>query len=393
VFIKHARVTFELMKPEEVRTLFDKGNTRLAAISELNLEPDRYVYLRNRAVSSMEFWGPNENGDAFPDHELKIHGMTFIGSRVSLDHRDDTVTGVVFDSRYIAPVYDPKFVGGAFVQNVLVVDKQKLTELAAKHYAGVDLEKAILNGELVDTSMGAIVNYTVCSVPTCRHIARTENEYCSHIANGKNRKISLASGETVTVFEECHDVTFFEDSLILPDSLGGVAGGRGADPNAEILQIIGSMKPDMTFPIGKYIVDRGAQLKATAGEGGLTSDSSPAMGGEPSFDSASPDDIAQLGEEPDEMQEERIKQYLLQLDESDEPTVTVKAVRRPRLAAEEVNPSAALDYLVSLLKSGKKFEEALSDTKKTFGSAYTTDYCIAELQDGRTFVFRKGALK
>jgi hypothetical protein len=43
------------------------------------------------------------------------------------------------------------------------------------------------------------------------------------------------------VYEDCHGVTFFEDSIIIPTTLEGfAAGGKGADTSAKILELVAS---------------------------------------------------------------------------------------------------------------------------------------------------------
>uniref|UniRef100_A0A7J3SL14 Uncharacterized protein n=1 Tax=Fervidicoccus fontis TaxID=683846 RepID=A0A7J3SL14_9CREN len=202
---------------------------KIAAIYEL--DTDKYLYIRNHSVSSGEYWGPNGNGDYFPEKELAENYKTFIGQRVSIDHKDDLIIGHVLTSKYV-PWDNTKKIG-AFVENILAIDK----ELAEKIHPG--LIQLIIEGKITDTSMGALTRYTICSI--CGNVAETEEEYCDHVKNHKMEKIALANGEKRLVYEICHEVSFFEDSIIVPLHLGGKAGGEGADPKAKVIQIIASV--------------------------------------------------------------------------------------------------------------------------------------------------------
>lgn len=203
------------------------------------LDTDRYLYIRNRAVSSMEYYGPNENGDAFPEDELMEKYNTFIGQRVSIDHQDDKIIGYVLSSRYI-PYENEK---GGFVENIQAIDREE----AENQFPG--LISLIESGKVTDTSMGALVSYSECSI--CHNLASNENEYCDHIKYHKMQDVVLSSGEKKKVYEICYDISFFEDSIIVPLELGGMAGGEGADTKAKVLQIISSRSQDSL----DYIID------------------------------------------------------------------------------------------------------------------------------------------
>lgn len=215
---------------------WDKFKRRVAstgnpAFKQITLDPEKFVYAVNHSVSAYEYHGPNENGDGFPAAELEKYHFTFIGKPVTVDHQEQLRIGIILDSKYVYPTDPSNPLTGHYVQNVLAIDK----ELANK--VDRNLIPGILDGRITDTSMGALVQYSQCSI--CNNIAHTEAEYCNHISSMKMRKLKLASGEERLVFEICHDFSFFEDSIIRPFDLGGLAGGRGADPKAKILLRVG----------------------------------------------------------------------------------------------------------------------------------------------------------
>lgn len=236
-FIKfcNAQTKIRVVEPMDI----PKFSKKVAA-NMVNINTDDYIYLVNESVHCMEHYGANANGDAFPLFEMKKNYHTFINRRVSVDHRDDQIVGEVEDSVFIEPTMSGKsvvsgkheFVGGGYIENILAVNKKMANEIKP------GLVDRLLNGDITDTSMGAIVAYTECSVPTCRHIAYNQDDYCEHIKGGKNREIVLASGEPCKVYEVCHGVTWFEDSIIVPLHFGGLAGGEGADPDAKVLHLI-----------------------------------------------------------------------------------------------------------------------------------------------------------
>jgi len=232
---------------------FSSFRRRLASIEPIKLEPERYLYMRNLSVTAEEWHGPNENGDGFPYEELEHNHMSFIGSRISIDHQDDIIVGMVLDSVLIPPEFEEgNFKRGGFVENIMAIDKKMVADSRFP-----DLVPWIEEGKVTDSSMGAHVGYTVCSI--CGNIAHFEDEYCEHVmpSNGfKGTIIKTSSGEEKLCYESCRDVIFFEDAIIVPLILGGLAGGEGADIKAKFLDKVANL-----YPITNYIIDRKKQIK------------------------------------------------------------------------------------------------------------------------------------
>ena len=257
------------------------------SMENLNLDPDRYVYLRNRAVSALELHGPNQNSDAFEYDELDKKYGTFIGKNISVDHIGTSKIGTVLDSEFIRtpevrssfglplmPIEatitslnslcsrnkammdqvlayatqrnlvrgsDQKMIveavcrsmaNSGWVENVWAIER-----LAAEdHTPG--LVQAILDNEVTDSSMGCLVNQAVCSV--CGNIATGElpehEDFCDCIRLYKGKQFPF-EGMILIPFEINRDIEFFEDSLILPHRFGGKAGGEGADAQAKFLEV------------------------------------------------------------------------------------------------------------------------------------------------------------
>lgn len=252
---------------------------RIASLPELKENPDNFTLLRNRSISSREFWGPNQNWDAFPDKELRTKFSTFLDCRVDVDHicnDDNDIIGIVLDSIYVPPqifvtskseLYpyreslveefinqgeNIKIIGG-YIENLLAIDNER----AEAHTPG--LVTAIKEGEVQDTSMGANVSISECSV--CGNKARTENEFCDHILYSKGKKINF-NGIEKLCYEINHGIDFFEDSIIISDDFARKAGkkvqagGEGADRCAKILEIV-AKKGNMLDRIKKKAIDIG----------------------------------------------------------------------------------------------------------------------------------------
>lgn len=239
---------------------FSNFSKRVASIEPIKLDPERYVYIHNRSISAEDWYGPNANGDAFPNDELKTRYMTFVGCRLSVDHQDDIIVGMVLDSMYVPPKFRREgdkeiFVDGGYIENVLALDKKMVQSSRFPR-----LIEWVEEGKITDTSMGMWAGKTVCSI--CGNEATTEEELCEHVipSNGfKGSMVKTSSGEEKLCYESCYDITFFEDSIIVPRSLGGLAGGEGADTDAKILE-----KLARKFPLKKYIVDRKKQISKIA---------------------------------------------------------------------------------------------------------------------------------
>lgn len=236
MFIKRcsAKITQVVSKSDSKQV--DDFKRRIGSRFELDL--DSNIYIRNESVHSDEIYGPNDNGDAFPSDELKNRYSSFVGSRVTFDHEEKLECGKVIDSVYIPPVTAGGGVtSGDYVENFLAVNKKQAEALRPGSV------QQIIEGSITDTSMGAIVAFTECSV--CNHRAYTEDEYCLHITGGKNRMVTAADGSEKKVYERCFGVTFFEDAVIFPAHLGGIAGGRGADRDAKMHDIVVAGKRDV----------------------------------------------------------------------------------------------------------------------------------------------------
>jgi len=233
---------FSTVKWQDVKDRYPEFHKRVAS-GTIPIDIKEYMYLRNEAVHAEDFHGPNENADGFPLDELRDRYHTFRNARSTADHRDNLVIGQVFDTVFVEPIFtrsgssdEKKFSGGGYVENLIGLSYKKIEALEKKNLIPKGIPQLILDGKITDTSMGAIVEKTICSI--CDNIAYNEDEYCEHIRGGKNREVKLADGSSKKVWERCYGVTFFEDAIIIPLELGGLAGGEGADTQSKIKNIV-----------------------------------------------------------------------------------------------------------------------------------------------------------
>lgn len=224
---------------------------RVAAADPSLLDPERFLYLRVRAVSDGEYWGPNDNGDYFGLEELSTRHGTFVYDPKYVDHNNvlaENAIGIV-----IASIHHPGPRPGGWVEIIAAIDRERASRIRVAHLPGQpDLLTAIKTGQITDTSMGCFVEYSICSV--CGNVAADVAEYCPHIANFKGQSITH-QGQKVPVYEDNRGVTFFENSIITTRL---DQGGGGADLNAKILSEVAAAQKSKAQgePWTRLIVDR-----------------------------------------------------------------------------------------------------------------------------------------
>jgi len=106
----------------------------------------------------------NNNGDIFPEIELKKAASKWIGMPLCKDHESssvDGIRGIILDTHY-----DDKL---KQVVGLCALDKVNYADLARKVETGI-----VRYG-----SMGTAVETSVCS--ECQNFAKTANEYCNHV--------------------------------------------------------------------------------------------------------------------------------------------------------------------------------------------------------------------
>lgn len=191
-----------------------------------------FLYIRVRAITAMEAGcictqrgssctcgakgvKVNNNGDAFPEKELRASYKTFVSKGNFVDHKSDEVDkirGIVIDAHW-----NPK---GKYVECLLAVDKYSHPQLAR------DIETGVIHG----VSMGCQVQESECSVIGCANKAQKESDYCAHVKSFKGLRYNGS-----LVYEINRGLNFIELSWVT----------NPADPQCVSLQKIASQQSNI----------------------------------------------------------------------------------------------------------------------------------------------------
>lgn len=161
-----------------------------------NLKPDpKCLYLHIIAMGSGEYFGPNTNGDYFPEDGLLRKFDTFrtfahlFKHHVNKDPKQSY--GHVPYSTYNEPMRR--------VELIIAVDRGKASDIVSRAE----------NGEPLGFSMACKIPWDRCSL--CNNKAHKRSEYCDHIRN--NLLEIMPDGKQVFMVNE--DPTFFDISYVL----------------------------------------------------------------------------------------------------------------------------------------------------------------------------------
>ena len=107
----------------------------------------------------------NNNGDIFPEAELKLAYKKWIGKPLCKDHQSSSVDGM----------------RGLIIDTYWDNDNKRIVALCALDKISYpDLARHVKTGVAGDVSMGTAVSKSICS--ECGNVATTEGEYCQHVA-------------------------------------------------------------------------------------------------------------------------------------------------------------------------------------------------------------------
>lgn len=146
-------------------------------IAKYDFDKEKYVYVLINALGAEEPYGPNKNGDAFPEYfegkkSLIADGKKF-GYKTFEEH------GKLYKHHANK---DPKKSYGDVLLSIYcpVMKRVELVVRVSKSKAPYECSK-IERGEIVSTSMGTKVPYDVCSI--CGNKAKKRADYCYHLKN------------------------------------------------------------------------------------------------------------------------------------------------------------------------------------------------------------------
>jgi len=168
-----------------------------------------FLYVKVRAISSGEFWGPNKNADYFPEAQLIQGKDTFLDAHVFKNHENKDVAkaiGSVLLVEWNAKMH--------YVSLLIKVDRKLAPEIVRgfeKNYS-------------TDVSMGCRVSHTQCSV--CGNKAKVRAEFCKHVNTMRNNILP----DGTRVYEVNYNPRFHDISVVL----------NGADRTAKLLEKVAS---------------------------------------------------------------------------------------------------------------------------------------------------------
>ena len=189
------------------KTASQTASTEIQEFWDTIPQDDRYSWLWVIGVSAKEYYGCNNNGDAFTEEDLKNTHQLFVdNANVFLQHvNKDPAKGI---GKPVFSWYNDEM---HRVELILRIDKSKPDATGTV--------RKITNGEPLYVSMGCTVKYDVCSI--CGNKAPTRRDYCDHLRF--NMKKILPDGRQVYALNP--DPKFFDISIV----------AKPADPTAHTL--------------------------------------------------------------------------------------------------------------------------------------------------------------
>lgn len=180
----------------------------------LKPEPGK-MYLHINAMGAGEFYGPNRNGDYFPEEVLKKYYKTFETSPAHVFRHHINKDPARAIGKVLFAIYNERM---HRVELVAEVDR----------VLGKDVEDRIAAGDFPATSMACKTPYDVCSI--CNNKAHTLQEYCVHLKQHLGRV--MPDGKRVMALNVA-PLRFFDISIVV----------KPADITSSILQKVAHDTP------------------------------------------------------------------------------------------------------------------------------------------------------
>lgn len=232
-FEKHIKVSFdqkysciELLQSHGMSRGFHKTANEfpesiLERMSEIKPHPKK-IYVVIAPLGCEEYWGPNVNGDGFPDAGLRNDGKDF--GHKTFEH---------FANMFRHHINkDPnkgfgKIIHATMDDNMgrVIVISEVDRDLASEHGAQEFIDD-LDNDVLPDVSMGCKVPYDRCSI--CDHKAKSPAFYCEHLRYPNMLKMDSETGKIAYAINDYPK--FFDLSFV----------HRGADRSSGTLMKIAS---------------------------------------------------------------------------------------------------------------------------------------------------------
>jgi hypothetical protein len=181
---------------EELTKAAADDRVKSYVMDNLKIQPGK-MYLHINAMGAGEFYGPNRNGDYFPEETLKLYYKTFETSPAHVFRHHINKDPARAIGRVIFALYNERM---HRVELVAEVDRG----------LGSDVESRIAAGDFPATSMACKTPYDVCSI--CHNKAHTRQEYCVHLKQHLGRV--MPDGRRVMSINSA-PLRFFDISIVV----------------------------------------------------------------------------------------------------------------------------------------------------------------------------------
>lgn len=217
-FFKTEDIQVTLIEPGSIDFLVKKAahSEVESFVSQLKPE-DGKAYLHINAMGAGEYYGPNKNGDYFPEAQLIKYFKTFEDTGYVYRHHINKDPAKSM-GRVIFAIYNYDM---HRVELVVAVDKVKAR----------DILERIEMGDFPMTSMACKTPFDVCSI--CSNKASTRAQYCTHL---KNELLQIQPDGKQVMSMNVGPLRFFDISIVI----------RPADVTSSVLSKVASADGEQT---------------------------------------------------------------------------------------------------------------------------------------------------
>ena len=184
-------------------------------ITPVNLD---FRYIRFRAIGNLCVDGPNANYDGFPYGEFLSsepgYGyQSFVGKHAFVEHNSDNVEKSIgsllgaYLNRFDTSKYEREWNDLTSAERIEVLNNRPENEdgsievlMAVDSKLSPSIARMIDTDSEVGCSMGCNISYSDCSI--CGNRARTELEYCNHVAYSKGSTVLVPANQIRNLLKE-----------------------------------------------------------------------------------------------------------------------------------------------------------------------------------------------
>lgn len=173
-------------------------------IKGLKPDKDKEIYVHVIAMGDSQAWGSNSNHDEFPFEELvpkdtmSYGHKTFLNAGIFCHHQNRDPAKSL--GNIVVSIFNPIM---HRVELIKRVDRKQCREKDTHN-----IYDRLLDGELINTSMGTRVSHDECSL--CHNKAKNKDQYCHHIKNMLGK--IMPNGLRITMINR--KPIFFDDSFV-----------------------------------------------------------------------------------------------------------------------------------------------------------------------------------